>query len=255
MTRKSISRLQERTKRIIARVQLCIFRHIIGQSVWNWAKFAWAKSKECFGLQYIAPPSGQISSGQACAIREELKANRFLGIISIIWVIIGLHLVWFWRIPFCTVPNNFIANEMIHMSRFWTIWTRSGLHFIQFYQFSLSSHINWSFLSKNTVKYSKSHFRSDVFWFGSFFSFLAILLDFKRPEKINRNLKTRLKWETKVSFFYWAISATDFSGLGPGIDKRFFASCFKLSLVSRKNKDFFRKWSVSWWSADSFWYV
>ena len=40
-------------------------------------------------------------------------------------------------------------------------------------------------------------------------------------------------------FFKRSISAISFSGLGPGIDKRFFASCSKLSLVSRKNKDFF----------------
>ena len=46
-------------------------------------------------------------------------------------------------------------------------------------------------------------------------------------------------------FFNGIISATSFSELGPGIDKRFFASCSWLSLVSRKNKDFFRKWSVS----------
>ena len=36
-----------------------------------------------------------------------------------------------------------------------------------------------------------------------------------------------------------SISAISFSGLGPGIEKRFFASCFKFSSVSRKNKDFF----------------
>ena len=52
---------------------------------------------------------------------------------------------------------------------------------------------------------------------------------------------TSSKYHTKVSFFKWSISARGFSGLGPGIDKRFFVSCSELSLVSRKNKDFCRK--------------
>ena len=36
------------------------------------------------------------------------------------------------------------------------------------------------------------------------------------------------------NFFNWSISATDSSGLGLGIDKRFFAFCSCWSLVSRK---------------------
>ena len=48
-------------------------------------------------------------------------------------------------------------------------------------------------------------------------------------------------------FFNSWISATGFSELGPGINKRFFASCSWWSLVSRKIIDFFRKWSVTWW--------
>jgi len=47
-------------------------------------------------------------------------------------------------------------------------------------------------------------------------------------------------------FFNGIISATGFSGLGQGIDKRFFVSYSWLSLVSRKNKDF----SENGWSAD-----
>ena len=43
---------------------------------------------------------------------------------------------------------------------------------------------------------------------------------------------------SEVTFFNGIIYATSFSGLGPGIDKRFFAPCLWLSLLSRKNKDF-----------------
>ena len=43
---------------------------------------------------------------------------------------------------------------------------------------------------------------------------------------------------TKVGFFKWSISARGFSGLGLGNDKRFFGSCSRWSLVSRKIKDF-----------------
>ena len=46
-------------------------------------------------------------------------------------------------------------------------------------------------------------------------------------------------------FFNGIISARGFSELGPGIGERFFAAYSWLSLVSRKNKRFFRKWSVS----------
>ena len=40
-------------------------------------------------------------------------------------------------------------------------------------------------------------------------------------------------------FFNWSISATGFSELGLGIDKRFLASCSCLSVVSRKIIHFF----------------
>jgi len=54
------------------------------------------------------------------------------------------------------------------------------------------------------------------------------------------------KAEAKVSFFLTdIISARGFSELVVGIDKRFFASCSWWSLVSRKNNDFFRKWSIT----------
>ena len=49
----------------------------------------------------------------------------------------------------------------------------------------------------------------------------------------------------RSGFFNGIISARGFSELGLGIDKRFFASYSWLSLVTRKNNDFFRKWSVS----------
>ena len=45
--------------------------------------------------------------------------------------------------------------------------------------------------------------------------------------------------------FNGIISATGFSGLRPDMDKRFFASCSWLLLVSRKNNDFSRKWSMT----------
>ena len=55
----------------------------------------------------------------------------------------------------------------------------------------------------------------------------------------------------RFSFKRW-ISAISFSGLGPGISKRFFASYSWLSVVSQKNMDFFRNCPITRWSADHF---
>ena len=59
-------RLQERTRRIIARVQLCICRHIIGQSVLIELNSHERNRRNVLDCN-LAPPSGQ--TGQACAIR------------------------------------------------------------------------------------------------------------------------------------------------------------------------------------------
>ena len=67
-------------------------------------------------LQILEPLRTERSSDQA--VRGTLKGaegEKVLGIISIIRVIIRLHLTWLWRIPFCTVANDFITNKMIHM--------------------------------------------------------------------------------------------------------------------------------------------
>ena len=46
------------------------------------------------------------------------------------------------------------------------------------------------------------------------------------------------------------IGYNGYLGAGLGIDKRTFGSCSYIYLVSRKNKRFFRKCPISWWSAD-----
>jgi hypothetical protein len=84
----------------------------------------------------VAPPSGEINLRASRRIQLRSWRRNGLGIISIVWVIIGLHLVWFWRIPFSTVSNNFITNEMINTSRFRGTWTPTGCSFIKLYQFS-----------------------------------------------------------------------------------------------------------------------
>ena len=66
------------------------------------------------------------------------------------------------------------------------------------------------------------------------------------PEKPLAEIHQLKKNRPKVSFFLTdIISARGFSELVAGIDKRFFVSCSWWSLVSRKNNDFFRKWSIT----------
>ena len=66
-------------------------------------------------LQILEPLRTERSVEAVRGTLNGAEGEKVLGIISIIRVIIRLHLTWLWRIPFCTVANDFITNKMIHM--------------------------------------------------------------------------------------------------------------------------------------------